>query len=106
MGNCPARARYVNSREVCTQTTHAYNCQFSRMNRYYDYVGPLVSIEAPATTRITSGYVRDAAIQGPTTCIHAVEFGEFQGVGSPTIGRITPLPRDKFHAIGTDIRPR
>ena len=106
MGNCPVRARPANGRDLCTQTTHSYNCQFTRANRYYEYAGPLVSIESPATIRDSPGYVRDVAIQGPTTCFSVVRYEEFQGVGPARIGNITPLPRDQFHAIGTDVRPR
>ena len=106
MGNCPTRARTLQAREVSTQTIHAYNCNFQRMNRYYDFVGSVSSVEAPANIRITTGYVRDVAVQGPTTCIHTVECEGFEGVGIPEIGRLVPLPKDKFHAIGVDLRLR
>lgn len=106
MGICPVRAPRREANTRSTQTTYAFNCQFSRVGRYYDYAGVEYSVEAPASIVVTNGYVRDVATQGPVTCVHSVECEGFEGVGPPTIGNLVPLPGNKFAAQGQDVRLR
>lgn len=106
MGVCPSRALRREGVSRSTQTTHAYNCNFFRVGRYYDYLGVQYSVEAPGEIVVPRGFVRDVATQGPVTCVHSVEYEDFEGVGAPVIGNLVPLPRDRFAAQGHDIRRR
>ena len=106
MGVCPSRAKTRDAISRSTQTTYAFNCSFTRASRYYEYDGPVGSVEAPATVTLSTDFVRDVATQGPTSCIRNAVYDEFQVVGPPWAGDLIPLPSDRFNAVGHEVRRR